>query len=154
MEPPASITFDDSLWPLLLSRFEGAASDEQYEEYLARGTDYLLRGDRYVSVLDMVRLSVPTASQRHRQAEWLKRNEALLGQRFMGCALVITSPFVRVALSTVLHLRPLPSPYTVAANLGQGVTWATNLLEKEGFTEAAERIRLQVPHHPPFPRLG
>ncbi len=33
----ASITFDDSLWPLLISRFEGVVSDAQYGLHEAAG---------------------------------------------------------------------------------------------------------------------
>ncbi|HEX8440718.1 hypothetical protein [Archangium sp.] len=149
----ASITFDDSLWPLLISRFEGVASDAQYEEYLARGTAYLQRGERYVSVLDMGRLAVPTAAQRQRQAEWLKAHETLMHELLLGGALVITSPFVRFALSTILHLKPMPMPYVVVPDVAMGLGWAVARLEEAGIHEAVGRIRHHVGEQPPLGRV-
>lgn len=136
-----SITFDDSLWPLLISRFHGAATDSEYEDYLARGTVYLQRGELYVSVLDMGRLVVPTAVQRQRQAEWLQERDNLLREQFLGCALVITSPFVRLALSTVLHLKPMPMPYVAVYDVSAGLKWAATRLEEAGLASSASRIR-------------
>ncbi|PTL85172.1 hypothetical protein [Vitiosangium sp. GDMCC 1.1324] len=137
----ASITFDDSHWPLLISRFRGAATDSEYEEYLARGTAYLQRGDLYVSVLDMGQLVMPTVAQRQRQAEWVLEHAALMRERLLGCALIITSPFVRLALSAVLHIRPLPTPYVTVHDLAGGVRWTAAQLESAGLLEAVGRIR-------------
>ena len=136
-----SITFDDSLWPLLISRFHGAATDSEYEAYLAQGTAYLQRGELYVSVLEMGQLVVPTAAQRQRQAEWLQENDNLLREQFLGCALVITSPFVRLALSTIRHLRPMPMPYVTVYDVSGGLKWAVTRLEEAGLTQSAGRIR-------------
>lgn len=138
-----SITFDDSLWPLLISRFHGTATDSEYEAYLAQGTAYLQRGELYVSVLDMGRLVVPTAAQRQRQAEWLQEHDSLLREQFLGAALVITSPFLRLALSTVLHLKPMPMPYVTVYDVPGGLKWAVTRLVEAGLTRSAERIR----HH-------
>lgn len=147
----ASITFDDSLWPLLLSRFQGEATDSEYEEYLARGTAYLRRGELYVSVLDMGQLTMPTAAQRQRQAEWLQENEVHMREQFLGCALVITSPFLRLALSTVLHLKPLPTPYVTVHEVAGGLKWAVTRLEEVGLISAAGRVRRHF-GLPPAPR--
>ncbi|MCY1079548.1 hypothetical protein [Archangium lansingense] len=144
----ASITFDDSLWPLLISRFQGVVSDTQYEEYLSRGLAYLRRGDLYVSVLDMGVLVVPTVVQRQRQAEWLLEHEALMREQLLGCALVITSPFLRLALSAILHFRPLPNPYVVVQDVAEGLRWAATRLEEAGLSDAAGRIRLHFGPHP------
>ena len=139
----ASITFDDSLWPLLISRFHGGVSDSQYEEYLSRGAAYLQRGELYVSVLDMGVLAMPTTAQRQRQAEWLQEHEALMREQLLGCALIITSPFIRLALSAVFHIKPMPTPYVTVHDMAEGLKWATTRLEEAGLTEAAGRIR----HH-------
>lgn len=136
-----SITFDDSLWPLLISRFHGVATDSEYEAYLHRGTAYLQRGELYVSVLDMGRLVVPTAAQRQRQAEWLQAHDHLLREQFLGAALVITSPVLRLALSTILHLKPMPTPYVTVYDVPGGLKWAVARLEEAGLTRSVERIR-------------
>jgi hypothetical protein len=136
----ASILFDDSLWPLLVSRFEGQVSDEAYEAYLHQGALYLQRGEPYVSVLDMVRLSLPTTRQRQRQFEWLRQHERLMHEQLLGCAFIITSPLIRLTLSTVFHVMPLPTPYVAVQDMARAVTWAASRLEDAGHREAAARI--------------
>jgi hypothetical protein len=137
----ASIIYDDSHWPLLLSRFQGMATDAEYEHYLSQGTAYLKRGEPYVSVCDMARLTTPTAFQRQRQAEWLTEHEPLLRERMLGCALIITSPFIRLALSAIFHIRPMPMPYTIVADRASGLRWALERLEQAGLQSASQRLR-------------
>ena len=139
----SGIIFDDSLWPLLVSRFSGVVTDEQFEEYLSRGAAYLQRGELYVSVLDMGRLQLPTAAQRQRQLEWMRGKEKAMREQVLGCAFVLTSPVIRLALSTVFHIVPLPSPYVAVKDLVTGVLWAASRLEECGRTEDARRIQ----HH-------
>jgi hypothetical protein len=143
----ASITFDDSLWPLLISRFRGTVTDAQYEEYLARGTAYLQRGEPYVSILDMGRLAMPTAVQRQRQAEWMMEHEVLMRERLLGGALIITSPFIRLAVSAILHIRPMPMPYVVVPDMASGMVWTQARLQEAGLSEAAGRIRQHLAQH-------
>lgn len=135
-----SIHFDDSLWPLLLSRFEGQVSDEAYEEYLRKGAAYLQRGEPYVSVLDMVRLALPTPHQRQRQFEWLRQHGPLMRERVLGCAFIVTSPLIRLTLSTIFHVMPMPTPYVAVSDMTRAVAWATSRLTEAGYPEAAARI--------------
>jgi hypothetical protein len=137
----ASIKFDDSHWPLIITRLQGAATDEQCEEYLARGTAYLQRGELYVSIIDMSQLAMPTAAQRQRQTEWLKEHEVLMRQHLLGCALIVTSPLIRLVLSTTFHIIPMPTPHVVVQGLAEAVQWTTARLAEAGLREAAERIR-------------
>ncbi len=140
----ASIIYDDRHWPLLLSRFQGMATNAEYEEYLSRGTAYLQRGSPYVSVLDMARLTLPTAFQRQSQARWLEEHEALLRERMLGCALIITSPFVRLAFSAILHVRPMPMPHVVVTDKHSAQEWALTRLEQAGLQEPARRLRQEL----------
>jgi hypothetical protein len=73
----------------------------------------------------------------------LEEHEALMNQRLLGCALVITSPLLRMALSIVFHLRSMPTPYVVVADVATGARWAAGRLEDAGLAEAAAHVR----HH-------
>ncbi|WP_257455708.1 hypothetical protein [Archangium lipolyticum] len=137
----ASITVDDSHWPLLISRFHGVPTDADHTEYLARGEAYLLRGERYVSIVDMGELALLTAAQRQQQAEWLKAHQELIRERLIGCALIVTSPFIRLVQSAIFHVIPMPTSYIVIRDMAEGVKWTTARLAEAGFEEAAERIR-------------
>jgi hypothetical protein len=143
MKPSAPITFDDSLWPLLVVRFVGAPSLQQQEAYLAQLRAYLQHGDRYVSILDTRQLKMMTAEQRQRQADFIKENEELLRRVTLGTAAIVTSPLIRLAASVFLHLKPMPTPYYVAPSLPSAAGWAADRLELAGLLEPAERVR----HH-------
>ena len=135
------ITVDDSLWPMLLSRFSGAVSDEQFDEYLRRGTANLQRGELYVTVLEMGSMHLPTTAQRQRQTVWMKIHGRALREQLLGTAFVITSPIIRLGLSTLFHIVPQPVPYIVVPDLDTGVRWALRRLEAGGRTEEARHIR-------------
>ncbi len=138
---PAAITFDDSLWPLLISRFRGTASDACFEAYLEQGAAYLRRGELYVSILDMGKLNLPSASQRQRQQEWLSVQKHAMRERVIGCAFLLDSPIIRLGLSTIFHLVPMPSPYVAVSSMSAGALWASQRLAEHGLLEASHRVR-------------
>jgi hypothetical protein len=140
----ASTTTDESLWPLLISRFEGRATDADFETWLTRGSALLQRRERHVVVIDLTRIEVPTAAQRWRQAEWLEAHAELMREWQLGCALVITSPFLRMTLSVIHHVRPIPVPYVVVSDVAAGVEWGLAQLEEAGMQVQAERIRRRL----------
>lgn len=141
MNPSAPISFDDSLWPLLVVRFVGAPSLQQQEAYLAQLRAYLQHGDRYVSILDTRQLKMMTSEQRVRQAEFIKENEGLLRQVTLGTAAIVTSPLIRLAASVFLHLKPMPTPYYCAPTLPSAADWAAERLTQAGLGVSAERVR-------------
>jgi hypothetical protein len=141
MDPSASITFDDSLWPLLVVRFVGAPTNQQHAAYLAQLRAYLQHGERYVSIMDSRQLRLVSSEQRVRQAEFIKENEGLLKQVTLGTAGIVTSPLVRLAASVFLHLKPMPTPYYIAPSLPMAAGWAAERLEQAGLSMSAERVR-------------
>ena len=138
----ASFSHDDSLWPLLIVRLEGALSDAQYEEFFAHGHATLLRRERYVSIFDLSRLTLPTPEQRQRLARWTKAHEPLMRESLIGSALVLSSPFLRMMVSVLVHLAPTPAPYVVVPSELSAVPWVAARLEQAGFRAQAERVRL------------
>jgi hypothetical protein len=137
----AIITFDDSLWPLLMLRVTGAMTDKQFEEFLARSTAYVERGEKYVSILDLGQVGLPSAAQRQMQAEWIRRHDAALREQVLGNANIINSAPIRLALSLIFHLKPLPMPYAAVGDMGSALRFVTAKLEEAGLRAEAERIR-------------
>ncbi|MFY0572830.1 hypothetical protein ACN28E_54620 [Archangium lansingense] len=138
------VDFDDeSLWPLLLVGYVGTPSAEQQEEYQARLSACLRRGEKYVSIIDTRSFVGIPMAQRQRMAEFLKEQEDLFRQVSLGTCLLITSPMVRLIVSVVFHLKPMPSPYYVAASMPAALDWVIGRLEAAGLTEDAARIRQQ-----------
>ncbi|WP_146209580.1 STAS/SEC14 domain-containing protein [Vitiosangium sp. GDMCC 1.1324] len=139
---PASIQFDDSLWPLLIIRFEGTTTIRQYEEYLARRTSYLERGERHVVILDLSRTSgLGPPEQRHLQVDWMKRHDAALRELVLGAAFVTDSAAVRLLISLVLHLKPLASPHVAVASVPEAVAWVADRLRQSGLEAEAHHLR-------------
>ncbi|AKJ01017.1 hypothetical protein ATI61_112277 [Archangium gephyra] len=141
MDPSASITIDDSLWPLLQVKFPSAFTNAQQERYLGQLLTYLRRGERYVGVMDTHLLKNPSAEQRQRQAHFIKEHEALFRQCSLGTAGIVTSPLMALGARILIHLKPMPTPFYVASSLPAAVSWAAERLELAGLSEPAERVR-------------
>lgn len=141
MDPSASITIDDSLWPLLQVKFPRAFTNAQQEQYLSQLLAYLRRGERYVGVLDTHLLKNPSAEQRQRQADFIKEHEALFRQCSLGTVGIVTSPLMALGARILIHLKPMPTPFYVASSLPAAVSWAAERLELVGLLEPAERVR-------------
>jgi hypothetical protein len=135
------IHLDESLWPLLLVRFTGVASESDFEEYLSRLYALLERREPFVIITDTTQLSWHGASLRHRQAEWSRKHEAAMRERVLGHATIITSTFVRLSVSILDHLYPRPMPHVEVANLPSALAWVTERLQRAGHATEAERIR-------------
>jgi hypothetical protein len=141
MPPPSNITFDDSLWPLLVVRFAGTPTDEQFGEYLARRQAYLDRKQKHVLIYDTVRFQVLTHEQRQRQIDWIKARADTMKQLSLGSALIITSPVARMTLSIVLHFSQAATPYHAARSLPEAASWAASRLHAAGLVKEAQRVR-------------
>ncbi|HYO53782.1 hypothetical protein [Archangium sp.] len=143
MFPDSSISFDDSRWPLRVVRFVGTPTLQQYERYLEDTAASLLRREKYLSITDLSRGGLPTPEQRQRQILWMQEHEAFLREVLLGVAFVVTSTPMRLSVSTIMHFKPLPVPYLIAAHEVEAVTWGSARLEEQGLRLAAERIRSQ-----------
>jgi hypothetical protein len=136
------VDFDDeSLWPLLMVNYVGTPSPEQQEEYQARLSACLRRGEKYVSIIDTRSFTGIPAAQRQRMAQFLREHEELFRQVGLGTCLIITSPVVRLVVSVIFHLKPMPAPYYVAPTMQAALDWVLGQLEAGGLTEEAARIR-------------
>jgi hypothetical protein len=140
----AIITFDDSLWPLVILRAQGAPTDQEMKEYQARSLSYLARGEKYVTIADLSQLSMLSATQRRMQAEYLQENAAALRERLLGNATIINSAPLRLALSIIMPFKPTPMPFTIVGDMDSAVRYALRRLEESGLGDAAARIRHQL----------
>jgi len=139
----AIFTFDDSLWPLLVIRVIGRMSDKEVEEFLARSISYARRGEKYVGIVDMSQTGLFSPSQRQVMVEWLREHDDTLREQMLGAANIVTSTPIRLALSLVFYLKPLPMPHVAVSDMCSAVRYVTSRLEEGGLASEAERIR----HH-------
>jgi hypothetical protein len=142
MEPASTITFDDSLWPLLVVRFSGTPTQQQFEEYLATRQKYLDRREKHVLIYDTVRFQVLTPEQRQRQINWLRERARLMQETSLGSALIIISPVARMLLSMVLQFSQAKTPYHAARSMPEAARWAAERLDGAGLVQDARRVRV------------
>lgn len=131
----AAPRLDLSRLPLVRVTFDGLASDAEFDKYLSGITDLLMVGrQKTVTVLDARASARAPATQRKRQAAWIKEHESLLRRYSLGTAFVITSPLVRGVLTAILWLQQLPTPHTVVATIAEAERWATEQFRRAGVT--------------------
>lgn len=134
-------SFDDSLWPLLTVRIVGEATSRHFDEFLDVSLSYLLRREPHVVVTDMLQGKVMSPRKRHQLREWMKCHEQLFRETVVGEAFVLDSPFHRLGLSILFHLRQPPCPYFIDVRVEPAFAWAADRLESVGQRESAERVR-------------
>lgn len=141
MSPAPPLSIDDSLWPLRRVRFVGTVPLPLYEDYLANTAERLRAGEKFVTLFDLREGAPPRPERRQRHIGWLEEHEALLREVQVGVAFIVTSPLIRLAMSTVFYFKPLPSPYVVTAREAEAMQWAISRLEEVGLAGAAQRVR-------------
>lgn len=139
----ATLTFDDSLWPLVIFRFTGVMSGPQYERFFVRANAYLERGEKYVCITDVSQAGIPTPAQCRQLADWLRANDAALREQVLGNAILVTTAPLRLSMSLVFHLKPPPMPHVAVADMDSAVDFVLGKLRGAGFVDQAEHIR----HH-------
>jgi hypothetical protein len=138
----ASITFDDSLWPLLVIRVGDALSPQGFEAALEKRLTYLRRGEKHVVLYDTSQAQARLLIHRERLVQWLRGLNEDSFENVLGVALVITSSPFRLAVTSVLHLWPRRRPYFAATTESEAVRWGVERLREAGLSAQAERIRL------------
>ncbi|WP_143177238.1 hypothetical protein [Cystobacter ferrugineus] len=138
--PSPSLLVDDSLWPLLIVQLRGVVSLAHLEEYLVRRLTYLRRQEKHVVLFDMRHTPMLPSEVRQRHSEWLKQHAALIETRVLGHALVVTSPLLRLMLSTFHKVRPRNGRHLVTPHLNDAARWCLGVLEESGGNPPTQRI--------------
>lgn len=141
---------EDSHWPLLITRIEGEASNQEFDDYLSRVTRGLCRGQPHVLVVDLSQAVGMSPEQRKQLEEWSRQHDEAMRRTVLGAAYIASSAVVRLALSVMLHLRRPSYPYVIVSREQQALEWAVKRLEDVGMYAPASRIRHElglVPEH-------
>lgn len=133
----AAIEIDESRWPMIVVTFTGNATEAEFDDYLRRMSEFLQRSEPYVTVLDATRSDVTPATQRRKQADWLRAREASLRRHSAGTAFVISSAVVRGVLTAILWMQPLPQQHVIVATRAEATKWAREQLRSRGADVAA-----------------
>jgi hypothetical protein len=118
--------------PLITFAFRGSVSAADFDEYLAAYDAILARDKQWVSIFDARDVRPLDSKQVRRQADWIKRNAAVLSRLNLGIAFVIPSPMIRGVLRAILWIQPLPQPHVVVANMSAAYSWCAIQLRAVG----------------------
>ena len=129
---PRARSNDKSRWPLLVIKFDGDATDEEYAASLAERTLLLFQRQKYCVLLDGTTCGAMPASQRKLEADWTREHHALLAQFLVGIVFVSSSPLLRAALTAILWLQPFAWPHTIVSTLAEAEIWASDRLRAVG----------------------
>lgn len=128
-----AIHIDDSAFPLVVIRYVGSTSDEEFQRYLSRMEELVVaRREINAVILDASKADAATAKQRKMQADWMKGHEAALRRYCVGNAFVITSTVVRGALTAIFWLQPPAAPSSVFGSFAAAEAWALEQLAAAG----------------------
>ena len=129
---PISINRD--FLPLYVITHKGVITDEEFDAYLKEVTRsmYERQASRRILIQDATDSAPTSAKLRKRQADWLKENEARLGELTIATVFVIPSGFVRGVLTAILWLQPLPMPHHVCGTLAEALEWSEKRLAEVG----------------------
>jgi hypothetical protein len=147
MSSTDAIILDDSLWPLLVTKFVRQPSLQEQQKYFAQVLGYLRREEKCVGLLDTRHVMATTADHRKKMTEFMGEHHALIRTQLLGCAVVLTSPMLQLATSVVLHFTTPPAPYFITTSLPEAAKWTAKCLNGVGQPLAAERIRYHYAPH-------
>lgn len=126
-----SISIDNSRAPLLVIRFDGVVDDVVFDRYLQDIHDLGMRrapGEQYAMLLDGRGGGRATASQRHRQTEFIRTHHAQLAEQCAGAAFVLTNPVARGVLTAMLWVQKMPYEHVVVGSMLEAEDWCNRHL--------------------------
>lgn len=119
-----AIEIDRSQPLLMVVRFQRAASDQEFAQYVADYTQVLQKEPRFGAVfVTAPGLPMTPPRQVRMQAAFMKEHAQLIEQRVVGVAFALPSPLMRGVLRGVLMLQPMPCQHTVVGTEAEGVAW-------------------------------
>jgi hypothetical protein len=131
-EVNGDIVIDEAFAPVYVVTFSGEVTDARFDAYLDALSLLTERGSRRALVYDARLASPPRASQRRKQAEWMKKFESKIRRNTAGIAFVIPSALVRGSLTAILWLQPLACQHLVTGDFQKALSWARKQLDSNG----------------------
>ncbi|MEK7765427.1 MAG: hypothetical protein AAB368_04235 [bacterium] len=103
------IRVDESQWPVVTARWQGAVRDEEVKSFLAWMEHWLAREQRFGLLLDARAAGLLSRAQRATILAYMKRHAAP-SAKFLVQALVINNAVVRALYNSIRRVFPHPYP--------------------------------------------
>jgi hypothetical protein len=127
------IEFDVSLWPLVLVSMPATLHledivylQESYEHVFAAPT-------RHALIVDTTTIeNIPDATLRRRMKEFEDGRRAVIREKNIGSAIVLSNALVRGAYTALRWISPQPAPNKAFGNVPDAARWCIQGLEADG----------------------
>lgn len=121
-------TFDFKAFPVVVVNFTGhKATEENFEKYL---NDLYVAYEKalpFVYLFNAGNAALPGLRFQRMQAQWLKKNEAMMIKHCKGTAYYIPNSIIRTALNGIFALQKQPVPYKVAGSMETAMQWCEEI---------------------------
>lgn len=119
--------------PLLGFSLPPKVDNQELVEFLA-ARDKVIRAitQPWASIVDITNLMVSSALQRNMFSEAEGRLTGFYRKHLIATSIVVANPFHRGIVTAMFWMRPPVYPYTLAANVDEGIRWTTAKLRAAG----------------------
>ncbi|MGB8331804.1 MAG: hypothetical protein WCE62_16880 [Polyangiales bacterium] len=127
------IEFDVSMWPLILVSMPATLGLDDIE-YLQQSYEYVFAApNRHALIVDTTTLeSIPDATFRRRMKDFEDGRRAIIREKNIGSAIVLSNSLVRGAYTALRWISPQPAPNKAFANLRDAARWCIDGIEADG----------------------
>lgn len=137
------IESDSSAFPLVYVRYAPEnATDAEVRDLIADQRRILGLRQRFVLLVDASRPSSSSSVHRRMYADWMKEAEEPSKRFCAAIVLVLTNPIIRGAMQAVMWFFTPPMPIHTFGTLDEAARFASELMQKEGMSNADAPLRL------------
>lgn len=133
--PPANVgtEFDVSMWPLVLVTMPAQIVREDIE-YLQSSYESIFGAPtRHALIVDTTTIeTIPDATLRRRMKEFEDSRRAIIREKNIGSAIVLSNALVRGAFTALRWISPQPAPNKAFSNVREAARWCIEGIESDG----------------------
>lgn len=141
-----TIQTDSTRWPLVMIRFLGEITEDEFDQYL-RFLDFNVARTgaaraKIALLFDAREVGRVSPAIRRKQADWIRDNLDISRQNCAGFAYVLDSSMVRGMLTAILWLATMPADYTITATVREAEDWLKGQLAGHGLVVNAPMLSI------------
>lgn len=127
------IEFDVSMWPLVLVSIPAVMQLDDIE-YLQQSYEHVFAApNRHALIVDTTAIeNIPDATFRRRMKDFEDSRRAIIREKNIGSAIVLSSSIVRGAYTALRWISPQPAPNKAFSNLRDAARWCIDGIEADG----------------------
>jgi len=137
------IEFDVSMWPLVFVSMPASVQIDDIT-YLQQSYEHVFAApNRHALVVDTTSIeSIPDATLRRRMKDFEDGRRAIIRQKNIGSAIVLSNSLVRGAYTALRWISPQPAPNKAFSNVRDAARWCIEGIVADGQEVCAAAYRL------------